>query len=1230
MAGEKESESVAEVHDEQQGGGEETIAAAEEKQGKRKPQEPSGGERKKRWRRSIHEMLQLAQEKIDRHGDDAEERERRMVVVRHLRRQEEKLDEQDYDAWAAAHPPKKMPEARVAYYRSVLEEPEPRLLDESLLGSLIPGGADEIRKLNERIREASRSSKEMAAMMMEEYEAKDIICVLLFCFEKMRRKRPSHVVDISSSDGSDDSDFERPEKYRIQHRKKFGHHQFSEHCTESDDLASSDDDSFDPVLYNNYLKKRKKLKKLERELNRSLRQKAKRPKPSKSSSDAFTRFSVTTMSNLISNLTPTYKKVIGDNGFGSLLKFDKCYVPKKFVKWLATLVDAKSSDIIYNGKVIPLNKEGVHCVLELPLGGKPFPSDPSVGKAIILSKYQKHSIPPVTFFEEKLFTDHSMADENVLTCFLMVVMQSFLCCNSSLVPSYKYFGIFENVLKAKEFDWSGYVLDWSLDCFKSYNQECLQTGTDHHTLGGCWYFLTVVYLDHVDFGSRQPSDSIPRISIWKGSMIKNYSDQDMFSNGTFGLRPLLHHSETCYAKGSQIFRRSSTSLVECAEYLEKLDIASGCKLPQTLKVSIYELIENHSINSSISVNMNLASISSLPGDMKVMFTKLMSHYCKVDKSTQDLVLTLLKLVSDAACDDEEKSDDGDIQVQQSDSDKCNIASSKMPPVIVKPELPIDNLKPADDNQSAPQDGSVNVPEILRKLSKDVTDHQEHATPYKFVVPPNGYPKSFVENAISQRQQSLKIGGNTSIVSKVVPAKNPSVDNTNAFQHSAYKANEESLSYAAGCSQRDAIHIDNLNDSAPAAPSKRRVLRQFCSQLATADSDDQTPPLTQHTPMIMHSIDDSEDNSCEDAPNMSNSMRVFSTRFSGGKKQPSQHMKAKDSPEVVIRGERTLSDSVRAMSKRSDADYDAKYHQNSSIKTPIHSAAVKESSQATGREVVSSEFKCRDSSMGGKEPHYGPRRVVFPSSKLREDFVGIKKKYHVTSSEIHNYKAICSLASSGHQKEFAVDMSGVRCTYWSFGESLKPGGVVMPYVVTAYCYYLFSKSGGHPDMSKKYYYFPNIGENLLCDRSVAKLDILQRAFKLSKKARPLQRSDIIPNFQFHWYEYVGVDMPFEEYTELYPDVPYLDPENGTQSCTSFGSVIIIYPSCKYYTMVIFDDGIYVLLFLVLWHSPRTLLSQLFDSSDVPNIRIKIANTLLFLHNNVGNKSLVTEFKHQQDR
>jgi len=56
---------------------------------------------------------------------------------------------------------------------------------------------------------------------------------------------------------------------------------------------------------------------------------------------------------------------------------------------------------------------------------------------------------------------------------------------------------------------------------------------------------------------------------------------------------------------------------------------------------------------------------------------------------------------------------------------------------------------------------------------------------------------------------------------------------------------------------------------------------------------------------------------------------------------------------------------------------------------------------------------------------------------------------------------------------ALYFGGVRVTYWSLGESMKPGGKVNNFVVAAFCYHLFCRPDGHPDISKRHYFFSNI-------------------------------------------------------------------------------------------------------------------------------------------------------------
>lgn len=166
-------------------------------------------------------------------------------------------------------------------------------------------------------------------------------------------------------------------------------------------------------------------------------------------SDAFTRFSGTIFSKVIAALTPDQRKVVDDHGFGSLLQFTKCYIPNKFAQWVAHNVDYKSGDVVLDGKIISLTKESVQYVLGLPYGGMAFPADNSVGKTVVLQMFHKESIPFVTFFANKITKEETLSDQELFICFMLVALNSFLCRNSSLIPSVKHFGIFSDICNAK-------------------------------------------------------------------------------------------------------------------------------------------------------------------------------------------------------------------------------------------------------------------------------------------------------------------------------------------------------------------------------------------------------------------------------------------------------------------------------------------------------------------------------------------------------------------------------------------------------------------------------------------------------------------------------------------------------------------------------------------------------------------------------------------------------------
>uniref|UniRef100_A0A0E0DVK4 Ubiquitin-like protease family profile domain-containing protein n=1 Tax=Oryza meridionalis TaxID=40149 RepID=A0A0E0DVK4_9ORYZ len=292
-------------------------------------------------------------------------------------------------------------------------------------------------------------------------------------------------------------------------------------------------------------------------------------------SDAFSRFSVKYFSKVLDSLSPHHKTVIENSCFRSMLLFDKCFVPNSFALWIAKQVDVNCSDIVLGQKLIPLNKQSVHVMLGLPVGGSTIHSKFDSGKQKILHIFGKTSIPSVKFFGEKLIKNEELPDDQILICFMIVSLNCFLCPNSSLIPSTKYLSAFEDMDLIESLDWCKLVFDWLMDHISKLEKS--------KTFGGCLFHLAVNYLDFLNFGSQKVLLDTPRIKVWKRSMIKDYSKFDKISEGVYGKRPVNDIASTCY----QMVDNSSSS------FADMLKSSVGDLLPSDVQDKICHLLCNH-------------------------------------------------------------------------------------------------------------------------------------------------------------------------------------------------------------------------------------------------------------------------------------------------------------------------------------------------------------------------------------------------------------------------------------------------------------------------------------------------------------------------------------------------------------------------------------------------------------------------------------------------------------
>ncbi|KAM0931916.1 hypothetical protein ACQ4PT_000013 [Festuca glaucescens] len=255
-------------------------------------------------------------------------------------------------------------------------------------------------------------------------------------------------------------------------------------------------------------------------------------------SKVCTRYSGKLFSTVIKALTPKQISVIKLYGMECMLKFVKTDVPLRFVKWIASVFDTNSSEIQLTKKFIPVNKQTIHNILDLPIGGIELVPDCEAGREFLLSHFKVTSIPNVNFFANKLISGEELSDEDIFICFMSVCFTSFLCPNSSLLPSTQYFHIFKDCKSFARYDLSKFVYDWLITSIRSFKLATKKLSKRTITFGGCHYALAVSYLDSVEFGLNSLPDEYPRILVWKGNRIRQYSEMDKNSSNSFGKRPL--------------------------------------------------------------------------------------------------------------------------------------------------------------------------------------------------------------------------------------------------------------------------------------------------------------------------------------------------------------------------------------------------------------------------------------------------------------------------------------------------------------------------------------------------------------------------------------------------------------------------------------------------------------------------------------------------------------------
>jgi hypothetical protein len=155
---------------------------------------------------------------------------------------------------------------------------------------------------------------------------------------------------------------------------------------------------------------------------------------------------------VLCRLTDAQKSVIEKFGFQCLLVFGKTGIPSPFIRWLSSCVDALSSQIIVDDKILNVSKDSFHFVLGLPNSGAELVDDSDGGLDFILSLFNLSDAPHITFFGDRLRSSEPLSDQEIFVCFMQIAISCFLCPSASDCLDTRYIRQLGDCEQARNFD----------------------------------------------------------------------------------------------------------------------------------------------------------------------------------------------------------------------------------------------------------------------------------------------------------------------------------------------------------------------------------------------------------------------------------------------------------------------------------------------------------------------------------------------------------------------------------------------------------------------------------------------------------------------------------------------------------------------------------------------------------------------------------------------------------
>ncbi|KAM0904274.1 hypothetical protein ACQ4PT_018107 [Festuca glaucescens] len=909
-------------------------------------------------------------------------------------------------------------------------------------------------------------------------------------------------------------------------------------------------------------------------------------------------------------------KLVSDIGFGDILQLDECIVPRAFAQWLADVCTFDDDDSIVIQSTVIMNPGSVKDTFAIPCGELPIAIEDEDGKLAFIAQFALTDVPPIKYFGRMAMSD-DLSDDVFKRCFMAVTLGSFLCPTSSTKPSTKYLGALVDVDNIKFLNWCKLVHDWLVCYINKYKKDKMKANKMSLTLGGCIYHIAVRYLDFVEFGSIMLLATLPRIRVWKGDLIKHFSNMVIVRTGSYNSYHVKDVSRTCY---------------------------DGCSDTSTNNA------ENNNLGERInSIVGNFFSQKVTEG----ICLCLQRHLSEQDQNTcakiEYVVIDVLKCISS------EYSESGGTLKIESSAEHISYNNN----VPNNNEQEIDHQAPNGNRKRTFHDrecSAASAASLSRKTARTADVHcasrlkrhlnlNLHDNPIE-VLQPVAHKELEKIPSICQQSASFShmIHRNVSfnpndpscstILHEVISCKETIPDSGSTDDTPAVKSHVNFV-------ELSKKYFFNDNDI-PAF----RFFNYVDDNGKTIDEPELWHPLAMGHEEYALKIKEATIRATngtfeEEAPEMCDDSIQCAQKQTTVTSTPHEDHVDKEavinidskSSEVVCLGERmnrdvTLSPEIEFMGER-----------------PARITSISQEVQILGERSFNNV--CNDMSnktddlynaglsLGNKSVSSGkenlrPKRVVNRSSYLCSPF-DINNTSRIEPHEMKLYETITTLCDDpNYQNKWVVNMNNCRCTLKQLGCSMKQGGWVEAWVINAICRKLFKDK--HPRQSQKHFFFHTSSEYFLEKwpneymKEIWRTNVI-KGFQGADSARKLHLSERLnfPSlYDRHWFlfvvdmkarKFLFMDSLFGEHSDLHQEVDDKIITNFTRTweeCNlkeihfeTFGKLYPNLPKQKTPN----DCEIFLIKYME-WYCTRNPKACSFSAKDIPEFRVKLAVDTLF--------------------